>query len=196
MSDMLTGVRNAEIRQLAEENRQLTHEFSDYTRGADSFAFLHIEDIGTVNARALIVHCGPNPARDTNMDIVRLSSFEDQELSWGQRARKIGKPRLGDIYPHNATALTNFDFPNWQNPEREVETYRIDIRVESGKFQQILELRHDGTLWKQAYLVRQIRPDGFTLRHWYVDPEFSGELMAQLKNVSARFSVCLDAGAD
>lgn len=214
MSDSMTSLRDAENRELAEENRdlgkanrtlgeenrklaednrQLTQDFSDNIRGADSFAFLHIQDLGTKNARAQIVHCGPNPARDTEMDIFRLSSFENQELSWNQRARLVKRPRLGDIYPDSRTALTDFDFPNWQTPSGHVETYRIVIRVESGSFEQILELHHDSTSWRQSYIVRHTRADGgFALKHWFVDSDLTGAVITQLKNIPEHFSVCKD----
>ena len=100
----------------------------------------------------------------------------NSDLSWQERANKINKSRLGDVYPHSSTALTFFDLPSWEAPEHDRETYAVDIRTEGGHYGQFIELRkHDGQ-WSHFYVVKNYASNDPIARisayQAYIDPQF------------------------
>ena len=147
----------------------------DYDRGANSIAYLHLERLGTKDARATIRHCGPNPARDVAFDIVRQAEM-DTGLSFQERQSRIVKARLGDIYAGQDIALDRFDFPDWSMPQRDRETYMVFIRSESGAYTQVIELLKHGDQWSHLYVLRNYIGEGdfarFSVYQAYIDPQF------------------------
>jgi hypothetical protein len=151
----------------------------DYERGANSFAYLHMENLGTKDAHASIRHCGPNPARDVAFDIVRQSQM-DASLSFQARNDRILKARLGDIYAGRDISLDRFDFPDWSAPQPDIETYSIFIRDESGAYVQTLYIVKHEEKWSQFYVLRNyVQGDRFSVYQAYVDPALPNDGMPE-----------------
>lgn len=159
---------------------QRQQEAIDYERGANSFAYLHLENLGTKGAHASIRHCGLNPARNVAFDIVRQSSM-DPALSFDERNARLVKARLGDVYAGQDISLDRFDFPNWTIPERDEEIYTVFIRTEGGAFRQTIILRKVQENWGHFYVLRNfLETDSnfprFSVYQAYIDPQLPVDL--------------------
>lgn len=162
--------------QKSREIADLNRELYEYTRGGDSYLYLHFVELGTSNQRANIVHCGRHPVRHPTIEIRPRKVLNDDSLSFEDKALRFSIVRLDIVAPQDATAVQSFPF------DEAGEIYRILVRAENASHMQMAALLKVEGAWRQGYVV--VRTDGSNgpvLRREHADPGFPDRVMEALR---------------
>jgi hypothetical protein len=163
-----------------EKNAQiarLSSELYEYARGGDSFVYLHIQDLGTPDQRAAIMHCGKVPVRNASFEVRPLRVVRDPAMTYREKVNHFLIVREPVIAPQDEIALTSFPF------QADSEEYVILTRAENAVHEQVMMLVNVQGAWFQAYVVVEYgRADGMrVLRKEYSDAALSPVLLQRLK---------------